>query len=234
MVSTLLGGTAARASGKMLAPVGAFIILLTTHISVWSHYDARIGQTVAIRRAIAEDRESLWKADWEVRRRIRHEPAAQNLKWGKQLPLQDDLLELLRYPHLSAPLGCSEDIDRFLKLSGRDFPDYWVPANSGIFNQEALAARMAALSAAPYLLLPMSAARYLKPPNSESYAANYSAYLTPLFVFPVRLKMVHSPFSVEAEMVRTLARDYQVKGTFRKYLILGRDSSTGPASSVAE
>ena len=45
--------------------------------------------------------------------------------YGKPRYFPPDLLALLRYPKVGTPLGATEDIDRFLKVTDRVIPEYW-------------------------------------------------------------------------------------------------------------
>ena len=49
----------------MLAPIGAMIIALITHVSGWNHYEDRLEQAIENKRLIREQRSSSWEADPE-------------------------------------------------------------------------------------------------------------------------------------------------------------------------
>jgi hypothetical protein len=76
------------------------------------------------------------------------------LRYGKLSPFQADLRQLLRFDSLGTPGWIREDIDRFLKLSGRFVPEYYSGFNQQVFTPSALERKIRDLDAMDHILVP--------------------------------------------------------------------------------
>jgi len=200
--------------------VAALIILTTSQLAFWNHYDGLIMNALSTRRAIEEHQSEIRVAEWLVEDRLAKEPNNDRFTWTKRLPFSPDLLELLKYPSIAVPRGGSEDIDRFLKASGRYYPEYYVPPFDGTFTPETVAQKLEGLAGAKVILVPQSLFGSLQPVDSEAYGKGWSEFMSRLFLYPVNLPVIHEPFIQDATTAQKLAADYEVEGRFRDYLIL--------------
>ncbi len=198
----------------------ALIILTTSQLAFWNHYDGLIMNALSTRRAIEEYQSEIRVAEWLVEDRLAKEPNNDRFTWTKRLPFSPDLLELLKYPSIAVPRGGSEDIDRFLKASGRYYAEYFVPPFDGIFTPDTVAKKINGLKNADILLVPGSFFQNMETADKDLYGKGWSAFLTGLFLFPVNCPAVNEPFLQDVIIARYISSTYQVVGNFRDYLIL--------------
>jgi hypothetical protein len=76
------------------------------------------------------------------------------LRYGKLSPFQADLRQLLRFESVGTPGWIREDIDRFLKLSGRFVPEYYSGFNQQVFTPSALERKIRDLDTMGHILIP--------------------------------------------------------------------------------
>lgn len=91
---------------------------------------------------------------------------------------------MLPYSKLAVLRGAGENLDRFLKVSGLYFPEYYVPPYEGTFTLASLEEKLERLRGAPYLLIPENYLGHLKGLAPDLYAEGWSAFLSKLFYFP--------------------------------------------------
>lgn len=207
---------------KFVAVIPALTIYGTTQISFWNHYDVIIKDALSTRTVLADNREKFNQSETLVRSRLDQELKHSRFDWAKRVPFTADLLDLLRYPSIATPLGVSEDLDRFLKASGRYFPEFFVPPLGGTFTPETVDRKLAEYKDVDLLLVPQSALRHLQKVDLASYGKGWSEFMEKLFVFPVDLRVVHPPYLPEAVIIQRFAAEFNVEARFRDYLILRR------------
>lgn len=198
----------------------ALIVFTTNHIAFWNHYDGLIINALSTKKAIEAHLSEIRVAEWLVEDRLAKETNHDRFAWAKRLPFSPDLLELLKYPSIAVPRSGSEDIDRFLKASGRYYPEYFVPPFDGTFTPETVAKKIDGLKNADILLVPGSYFQNMETDDKDLYGRGWSAFLTGLFLFPVNCPAVNEPFHQDAIIARYISSTYQVVGNFRDYLIL--------------
>lgn len=204
----------------LVTGASALVALLTTEISFWSHYGGLVGNALKTREAIAANQSQVQLAEWLVQSQLAEDRISSRFDWQKRMPFSPDLLELLRYNAIATPVGVTEDIDRFLKVSGRYVPEYFVPPFAGAFTPMATERRIALLDNSNVLLVPQSS---MVPPGKVdrmAYANSWSRFMSGLLVFPVNLKVVNEPFIPDAEAIQKLLPHFTVEGQFRDYLVL--------------
>jgi|694.fasta_scaffold08279_10 hypothetical protein len=200
----------------------ALIVFTTNQIAFWNHYDGLIMNALSTRQAIEAHQSEISVAEWLVQDRLAKEPNHDRFTWAKRLPFSPDLLELLKYPSIAVPRSGSEDIDRFLKASGRYYPEYFVPPFDGIFTPDTVAKKINGLKNADILLVPGSFFQNMETADKDLYGKGWSAFLTGLFLFPVNCPAVNEPFLQDAIIARYISSNYQPIGGFRNYLIMKR------------
>lgn len=209
-----------RRRWMIVITAAALIILTTSQLAFWNHYDGLIMNALSTRRALEDHQSEIRVAEWLVEDQLSKEPNHDRFTWAKRLPFSPDLLELLKYPSIAVPRGGSEDIDRFLKASGRYYPEYFVPPFDGIFTPDTVAKKINGLKNADILLVPGSFFQNMETADKDLYGKGWSAFLTGLFLFPVNCPAVNEPFLQDAIIARYISSNYQVVGNFRDYLIL--------------
>ena len=198
----------------------AMIALVTMEISFWSHYDGLVANALKTRQAIAANQEQVQVAEWLVQSRMTEDHISKRFDWQKRMPFSPDLLELLRYDSIATPVGVSEDVDRFLKLSGRYVPEYFVPPFATAFTPKAVESQVERLKRSEILLLPQSSIMQHGQVDRVAYADSWSHFMSGLFVFPVHLKVENEPYLPDADVVAKLLPHFTVEGRFRDYLVL--------------
>jgi len=200
----------------------ALIIFVTNLISFWNHYDGLIMNALSTRKAIEAHQSEISVGEWLVQDGLAKEPNHNQFQWSKRLPFSPDLLELLKYPSIALPREGGEDIDRFLKLSGRYYPEYFVPPFDGTFTPNTVSQKISGLKNADFLLVPKSFFQKTETIDKNLYGKGWAAFMTGLFLFPVNCRAINDPFIQEAIIGRYLSSTYEIIGNFRDYLILRR------------
>jgi hypothetical protein len=207
-------------SMMLVTGASAMIALATMEISFWSHYDGLVENALKTREAIAANQSQVQVAEWLVQSRLAEDHVSNRFDWQKRMPFSPDLLELLRYNAIATPVGVAEDIDRFLKVSGRYVPEYFVPPFAGAFTPKAVEKQSELLKNSEILLVPQSLMVGHGKVDRVAYANSWSRFMSGLFFFPVSLKVVNEPFIPDAEVIQKLLPHFTVEGQFRDYLIL--------------
>jgi uncharacterized membrane protein len=142
---------------------------------------------------------------------------------GKQLSFGSDLRELLAYRQIGTPLGSTEEIDRFLKITGRQSSEYYAEP---VMSASSLPRKLHDLSAMAVIMVP---GYYMltpgSPPAPEAERQNSSHFLSSLLLYPVNLPAPkHPPFLPGQMIVEKIANDYVEAGRFRDFIIYRRKS----------
>ncbi|NCY20926.1 hypothetical protein EBX31_03085 [bacterium] len=197
-----------------------FICLVTMEVSFWNHYDVNIRQAAQIRRIISENLPVVRESEFSVQAEIAKQPVATPFRWDKKMPYSPDLLQLLQYPKFAVVRGGSEDLDRFLKESGRYVSDYFVPPFDSLFSPTSAKKKSESLGKAEFVLVPE--ARFEQPGEMDpnAYARGWSEFLSGLFLFPVSCRAVNAPFDPDQLILRNLSATHHPVGRFRDMLIL--------------
>ena len=199
----------------------AYLICLTTmEISFWNHYNLNIQNAIRVRKIISENLPIVRSQEFEVQNELGKQPVIPKHRWDKRLPYSTDLLALLQYPSIALMRGGSEDLDRFLKESGRYVPDYFVPPFDSLFSPASTQKKAESLGKAEFVLVPE--ARFTQPGEMDpsAYARGWSEFLSGLFLFPVLCRSVNAPFDPDQMILRDLSATHHPVGRFRDMLIL--------------
>jgi hypothetical protein len=199
-----------------------FVALATDKISFWNHYQESIDSAQAARRVIRLHQAELEKGNQVVMERVSLVPDPHAFRWSKNLPFSPDLLSVLPYSKIAVIRGVSEDLDRFLKISGLYFPEYYVPPYDGTFTPKALEEKLDRLRQVPYLLVPENYLQHLNGLPPDRYAAGWSSFLSKLFLFPVQLPAKNPPFDQDLLIAKFLAQNFRQVDKFRNMLVMER------------
>jgi len=220
---SLAAGVAEKSRTRTKAVVAAtLLIFVTFYISFWNHYAANIFNAVAIKKALQAHEAEIARDESIMNAVLKNEPVRNKFKWAKRLPFASDLQELLRYSSIATPRNCGEDIDRFLKASGRYYPEYFVPPFDGTFTPATVEKKIENLKNADVVLVPAGYFQNIQLTDKDAYARGWSEFMTILFVFPVSEPAVNQPFSQDSMIASYISCNYQVIGRFRDYLIMRR------------
>jgi hypothetical protein len=204
-----------------VAVVAAAIIFITNWIAFWNHYDGLIFNALATRKAIQSHKSEVSLDEWLVKDRLAKEPNHDRFIWAKRLPFSPDLLSLLKYEHIATPnQRLPEDIDRFLKASGRYVPEH---SEAG-FTPAAMEKNLKELEKADIIMVPQSTLAAINEVDAQAYARGWSSFLTRLFLFPVACPAVNKPFIQDSLIAPALLRKCEPVEQFRDYVILRRRS----------
>jgi len=210
-----------------LAGLAYLTCLITTEISFWNHYSLNMQNAVQIRRVISENLPIVRAQEFAVQAELGKHPTAQKFLWGKRLPYSTDLLALLQYPKVSLMRGGSEDLDRFLKESGRYVPDYYVPPFDGLLSPTSAQKKSESLGKAEVVLVPEARFAQLKEMDPSAYARGWSEFLSGLLLFPVSCRAVNAPFDPDQVILKSLSTTHHPAGRFREMLIFRTKQPNG-------
>ncbi len=199
-------------------------IFLTTQIFYWNIYDMPVRKEMEMKNVFRTKKILLENADSIVRSRLEKESTYLGIGWEKKVPFLPDIIELLKYDTLATPIGVTEDIDRFLKVSGRYFNEYSVPPMGGFLTKVEFEKRLELLANTKFVLMPKTTFLYLQPFNMSSYEKIMAVHMSGLYVFPVNLHVVNEPLIPESLIIHKLESSHIIVGDFRDYYILQKKS----------
>jgi len=136
--------------------------------------------------------------------------------WSKPMQFSPEAEKLLKYPRIATPLGCSEDWDKFLKLSGRYVMDF---SFEGASSEQDLKRKLHALRDERVVMIPLSAIASLIPIKEEGILPTQN-FLTRLFVFPVRWPLRNQPFFFNNVVAYVIATQYKKVDEISEYVIM--------------
>ncbi len=202
--------------------LAATVIVGTYAASTWNFVGPDVSRSLGYRKLIKENRAELESIDARVLREIVNRDA--RFDWGKRLPFAADLTELLRYETIGTPLTCHEDVERFLKITGRYVPAYHVPPYGGATNIADVERRVAEALGNEILLVPGWFTDVHEPQDREILRQRAELFLGTLIVWPLHLpKPVREAWNADVTTLQRLSRDYSPEGRFRDLLILRRN-----------
>jgi hypothetical protein len=154
-------------------------------------------------------------------------PASCGFLFSKSYPPMEDFDALLQYGPLATPLGCPENIERFLLLHGRDI----TPLNPGnyddVFTLSQTRAALQKIDAMQTILVP-KAAFIPAPPSwdADQFASDYR-FIRNQMLIPIRLVQRHPRFSPEPLLIARISKEFSVIGQFQDYQIMVKRASDG-------
>lgn len=227
-VALAAAGTRCGRGTRRLVAAAAAVILLTSFVSGYVSGGAIVRSALEARRFFDREAAALTAADAAVVASVRRVGSPPDFGWSKRPPFDPGLLPLARYDAVAAPLGAAEDVDRFLKLTGRYVPVRTVPPFAGIGDRASAARMAAAAMRCPHILLP----EMPPPPDAAEFAVRRSLYMSVLFALPVAviLRPVREPFSGQAEVQRLIRAEYEPVERILSFEILRRGRA-GPAAA---
>lgn len=228
LATALLARLRPRAGIAWLSIFGV-VFTLGIQLSFWNHYGPSLRSAIAERRRMDSLNLSPFRNHefW-----ARGRSAGSPFLWSKMAPPGPELKKLARYPRIGTPIEYSEEIDRYLKLSGK-FIQERVPAPViGILNEEQLAKKLEDVRKMDVLLFPISYHAFEGPISSQE-AADRSAFLSSLLLFPVRLHFRNEPFAPEREVVADILERFHPVDQVWSYEVMVRNSAAtaAPAGS---
>ena len=136
--------------------------------------------------------------------------------WSKPFRVAAEARQLFKYPRIATPLGCGEDIDKFLKLTGRYAFDRSL---DGAASGRDLKMKLEALRHERVVMVRAEVFASLAPMSEASIRADQD-FLSRLFVFPVNWRPANEPFSFNNVIAYVIATRYTKIGSFFDYVIM--------------
>jgi hypothetical protein len=205
--------------GRRLLSAVAILAILGVHALAGSLLTAYGGHS-PFAEAIAT-RKLLGNLDTRANAQAWHAAAGASgrLRYGKLPPFSYDLSLLLRFDGVGTPFYPGEQIDRFLKLSGRHVPEYYSGLNMQVYTRSELQRKKRDVDRMDVILVPKdrwSAPVFVNESNAE--------LLAPLLLFPARLIPAprHVPLFPGLELVRHIERQFTLVGEFRSFQVWRR------------
>ena len=197
-----------------------FVIFpLTCDISFWDHYQQPIDGALAIRH-------ELLTIPYSPDNYAHLAPGAPlpPIHYSKLLPMNG--LDNLPKVKIGLPLGDNETIERYLKLNGRDIPEYHIPPYGDVFGAADLEDIYKDLRSMEYVFVPTLYLNYIHPPNPalqmRAQGEADCKFLSSLLLFPVDLEPVHPLFQPDADIIRRIAQEYVPYKQYQSGVLLKR------------
>jgi hypothetical protein len=145
------------------------------------------------------------------------------LKGGKMVLFGSDLRDLLSYGRVGTPFPVSEEIDRFLKISGAQYPEYYGDL-IGCVSVADLRRKLADLSSMKNILVPVQDIGEIEDSELKiNLREEQSRFLSRLLVFPISLPPEANPPFVPAEVIMGEIRaHYTAIRRFRDNVLMRR------------
>jgi hypothetical protein len=149
------------------------------------------------------------------------------LLYGKLLPFRPDLRQLLKYEEIGLPFSPDEDVERFIKLSGRYVPEYYTGYYAQIFTRSAIERKVRDLQNMDVILVPQDFRNYLNDPSIFRSEHN-PRYLSKLLFFPAAFIPAprHAPLTTVNQIVSYILEHYTVVEEFRDSFVMVRNTAT--------
>jgi hypothetical protein len=146
------------------------------------------------------------------------------IHYSKLLPMGG--LQDLPKVKIGLPLGDNEVLERYLKLEGRDIPEYHIPPYGDVFGESDLEDIYTDLRSMEYVFVPSYFLSYLRPVNPELQARAQAQadckFMSGLLLFPVDLAPVHPLFQPNADIMRRIANEYVLVKQYESGVLLKR------------
>ncbi|HVO30170.1 MAG TPA: hypothetical protein VMV18_05525 [bacterium] len=220
LVTATVALRASRIAGRAWLAVFGVVFTAGMQVVHLGEYGTRIREGIARRDAL--DARGL--SPFENARRW--QPLAPNgspFLWARMPVPSGELQRLEKYPRVGTPIEFSEDVDRFLKLTGRFVPERVPPPVMGILNEQQLAWKLDDLKTMDVVLLPNRSLALLAPDDAADAAAR-SAFLSGLLLYPVHLSFRRS-FFPERVVVRTIDAEFDPVDRVWDYVVMVRKGS---------
>jgi hypothetical protein len=159
-----------------------------------------------------------------------HENTAGPLHLSKLLPVDPWLGALPRIP-IGLPLGADEATERYLTLTGRAIPEFYIAPHSDLVEPGQLGRKFADLDKMAWIYVPdyyFHLANPSDPDNDPAVQARRdNAFLSSLLLIPIDLPAINPPFNPDAFVIRRIIRDYALVTRYPAGVLLKRRNS-GP------
>jgi hypothetical protein len=160
--------------------VGAFVLIHPIVGNRWLFGDQAFRKAISYDRLLSTIDKRKNAAIWQAA-----SGGSTNLRYGKLYPFGGDVQtlspQLRNFTAVGTPFYPGEDVDRFLKLSGRFFPEYYSGFNMQVFTPSAVSRKIRDLGAMEVLIVPKDHNN----PGVVVYEADARA-LADLLLFPSR------------------------------------------------
>jgi len=222
----LVAAAALWMSGYELCRISAVVAVLlmaaTVHLSFWGHYQRLVIEQISFRKFL----NTANKSNADIRglgKSLEKTSGFHAFPWAKPFyPNVPDIAQLLKYPRIATPLGAMEDMDKYLKVTGRHVPSYFVAPFDAAFTPGEINRKLASLEESPVLLIMRDSLYCMCPIDRNVLKEISNDQLSRLFVFPVRWEIANTPFSTEKVFVSKILLDYNKKRDFYNYLLMER------------
>ncbi len=211
-----------RSLSKTIIGIYAAIYLVIWHVGAISAYSNDVKAALSVRDQLSHLPGGfdplLNQQTWQFATN-----SSNKLSYSKLLPFDQALTPLLRYPKIGTPLSCSEEIEHFLKLSGRYLPEYYFAYTQGsITSQKHMDRKLADLARMPVILIPKMSFLVHAQAHAWDYFVGDMQLLQQQLLFPISLTPRNKRFSAEDGILADIAANYTVTEAFRDNVILTR------------
>ncbi len=194
---------------------GVTVFCGVSQLSFWNNYQVQLKQVQSLRNFLS--------IPPEARSGYTNAPGnAHSLVYSKALPVPEAYGNLLRYEKLGAPLGCSESLERFLKLHGKFASEYFVrPEITGLTISDR-ERKLRDLRGFQAVVVPAGFLAARTPPDLKTLAELDATFLSGLMVWPIRLQPLREPFNPAEAVILVLQREFSPVETIEDYVVLVR------------
>ncbi len=195
------------------------VFLGALQLSSWNTYRDFFNRAADAHTRMAKWREINGEPDWS---KFGEESI---FRYDKLLPPAEDFRELLAYGKIGAPFGVEEPVDRFLKFTGHNVPEYYPGPVIDVFRESDVARKLQDIKRMDTIIVPAPIYEGAGRIDSIAQATRDSQYLSDVLVLPLDLKVRQTPYLPSSRIMAAIAPEFEPVGKFRRYVIARRKKS---------
>ncbi len=192
------------------------VFLGTLQLSSWLTYRDFFYRAADAHTRMAKWRELNGEPDWS---KFGDESI---FRYDKLVPPAEDFRELLAYGKIGAPFGVEEPVDRFLKFTGHNVPEYYPGPVIDVFRESDIARKLEDIKRMDTIIVPAPIFEAAGRIDAKAQATRDSQYLSDVLVLPLELRVRQTPFLPSPRIMEAIAADFEPVGKFRRYVIARR------------
>jgi len=220
-MATAPGG---KGISRLLLPIYILINIMLVWAMFWNIYGPQMKEAIMKRRQAS----SLSPPGGDS---VRNEEAWQNgamssnhLFYGKLQPFHPDLKHLLRYKEIGMPFAGNESIERFVKLSGRYIPEYYVNPAPQMFTQSAINRKLDDLNRMEVVIVPKNYLKTTDQTRDSEICLEDSRFLQRMLCFPCSLTQRNRRLIPKDQIMERITANFSIAENFHGNTIWIRKS----------
>lgn len=131
------------------------------------------------------------------------------------------LRALERYPKLLSPVQTTDMLERYLKVSGKNIPEFFVD-NQGVYTEKQIARKLMDVGAATYVLVPVGSGATV---SLEEEERKRQQFLSHLLLFPFSYPRQRDTYELNSQLLAYLTKNFHKVDQVAGYDVLERRSA---------